>query len=140
MKKIMTAVVLGMIVQAAVAAPILEKTTTTSLDQPVPQEYYQRFVACQRTDRPGFYWLDSINGHLWQFDRSRTEWEDQDIQEGMEPGIKGTYMLLTDNRNGVYVLNSRTGQGWWFTDSKWEAIDKDAENPENPKNQKASTL
>jgi hypothetical protein len=125
MKKIITAAVLGIIVQAALSAPVPEKTTDTSLDHSVPQEYYRRFVALDTIDRQGFYWLDSTNGHLRKFVQSQMEWEDQGIRKGMETGPKGTYMLLVDNRGGVYVLNTSTGQGWWFDGSIWEAIGKD---------------
>jgi hypothetical protein len=124
MKKIIIVAILGIFVQAALSTPVPEKSVNTSLDRPVPQEYYRRFVACDNIDRPGFYWLDSTDGHLWRFDRSSTDWEDQGIQKGMEPGPKGTYLLLADNRGGVYVLNTSTGQGWWYDDSNWEVIDK----------------
>ncbi len=126
MKKIIIVAILGIFVQAALSAPVPEKTTNTSLDRPVPQEYYRRFVVCDSPDRPGFYWLDSTDGHLWRFDRSLTEWEDQGIQQGMEPGPNGTYILLADNRSGVYVLNTHTGQGWWYENSRWEVINKDS--------------
>lgn len=125
MKKIITVAIVGILVQTAFAAPVPDTHTNTSLDRPVPQEYYRRFVVCDKFSGTGFYWLDSTTGHLREFDRSLTDWEDHGIQKGMQPSPKGTYILLPDNRGGVYVLNTSTGKGWWFDESRWEIIDKD---------------
>jgi hypothetical protein len=134
MKKTLITAVLALFAQIAFTEPVAPATDSSSPNPPVPLDYYRKFIAIDITNGTGFYWLNSTTGHLWEFDRSLTEWEDHGTQKGMKPGPKGTYMLLSDNRDGAYVLNTRTGQGWWFDNSRWEII-----NDENALNREKAT-
>lgn len=123
MKKMISAILLAVAIQASGAAPAEKKPENSSVDRPVPQEYYRRFVAADSFNGQNFYWLDSTNGHLWEFDRSLSEWEDLGKGKGMTPGPKGTYILWSDKRDGVYVLHTDSGKGWWYDGSRWQIID-----------------
>ena len=123
MKKLVLATLLAIGTQAAWPIPVEQKTANSSIQRPVPQEYYRRFVAADSETGQNFYWLDSTTGHLWEFDRSLAEWEDHGKGKGMTPGPKGTYMIWSDNRDGVYILHTDTGNGWWYDGSRWQVID-----------------
>ena len=123
MKKIMIALVALSTAQAVFTAFAEPQPGNSSTQRPVPQEYYRRFVAADSFNGQNFYWLDSTSGHLWEFDRSLEEWEDHGRHKEMGRGPNGTYILWSDRRDGVYILNSDTGKGWWFDGTRWESID-----------------
>ena len=129
MRKMIIAILMGLLVQASLAAPVSGTDPNASLNRPVPLDYYRQFIAINNRNGldsyQGFYWLDSTTGQLWEFDRYPTEWEDHGIQKGMKPGPNGTFLLLSDYRGGVYVLNTHTGQGWWFDGNRWEIINEE---------------
>lgn len=124
-KKTMILALLAMLVQSSVFPAMAQTNNLPRSEQrrPVPKEYYRRFTAIDTVTSRNVYWLDSTTGHLWQLDRSLTEWEDCGTAKGMTPGPNGTYMLWADRQDGVYVLNTETGKGWWYDGNRWEKID-----------------
>lgn len=127
MKTLVTLILIAMVARTAAAQTGGESggsKDTMSASCPC-QDYYRRYVGQHNAQSQGFYWLDSTTGHLKEYDRSLEEWEDHGTYQGMEPGPKGTYILMSDNYDGVYVLNTQTGQGWRFDGSDWLRIESE---------------
>lgn len=132
MKKFIITLIALTSLQTVLPAAGQVSTGHSLTNNPGSQEYYRRFVALDIARETGFFWLDSTTGNLWQFDRSLARWENHGRQPGMTSGPKGTYTLLSDNRDGAYVLNTETGKGWWFDGSRWQIIDPaDSANEDN---------
>jgi len=90
---------------------------------PVPLiEEEKRFQSCENTGGSGFYWLDTGSADVWLFDTAAGTWNFLGSPRGSNDGAKGTYELLSDKTGGVYLLNTRTGEGWWWTASEWKTI------------------
>lgn len=123
MNKMILAIILALGIQPVLSAPAEKQPPNSPLKRPVPQEYYRRFVAADSFSGQNFYWLDTTTGRLWEFDRSLAEWEDHGTGKGMPSGPKGTYILWSDKRDGVYVLHTDSGKGWWYDGSRWQIID-----------------
>ena len=89
--------------------------------QPIEEE--KRFQSCENTGGTGFYWLDTGSADVWLFDTSTGTWKFLGSPRGSNDNQKGTYELLSNKAGGVYLLNTRTGEGWaWTAAAEWKAM------------------
>ena len=75
----------------------------------------EKFRAADDTSGPGFYWVDSTTGRTWLMDIARNRWVYCGTPDGASPSPVGTFIPRSSKSSpGVYVLNTATGEGWFF--------------------------
>ena len=119
MKTKLAVSVLGLAVFAAVAQVPFHSLPSAGTSV---YEEKTRFVAVENHGGAGFYWLDSTNADLWILDPDTMAWMYLGSPRGSNTGPKGTYMMLSDRRGGVYVLNVNSGEGWRADRTSWVII------------------
>jgi hypothetical protein len=91
-----------------------------------------RFIACENTAGTGLYWVDSSNGNVWQTATSETNklyWKYLGQPQGAQAGTIGTYVPKSNkNAEGLFILNTITGEGWWTNGRDWKALGKPEKN------------
>jgi len=126
MKKILLAAVLlsALTAVAQVSRPERPERPSSyrpSYDSPTSEEY-RRFQAAENAMDAGFYWLDTRTGDLWRLAPETKEWIYLGSPRGASSGVNGTYLLRSDPKGGVYILNSDKGDGWWTDGNAWKII------------------
>jgi hypothetical protein len=82
----------------------------------------KRFQFCENIGGSGFFWIDTVTGDLWRTSPPDLEWIFLGNPRGANSGHHGTYQLLSDRKDGVYVLNTDNGEGWWTDGTSWKII------------------
>lgn len=82
-----------------------------------------KFRLCDDKTGAGFYWTDSTTGRTWTMDTARGRWVLCGSPEGATPGPVGTY-VPHENKSGpgVFVLNTATGEGWFYNGRSWKVL------------------
>jgi hypothetical protein len=89
---------------------------------PMIQEEKQ-FQSCENTGGSGFFWIDTSSADVWLFDTATETWKFLGSPRGSNDNRKGAYELLSNKAGGIYLLNTRTGEGWsWTADTSWKTI------------------
>jgi|GEM_PF-2362439 len=120
MKKVLWFALLLPALIATAEEPAKTVIFRTSNDSPSLEE--ARFQACESPGDPGFFWIDTVTGDLWRLTSPDTGWTFLGNPRGANTGRKGTYKLLPDRHNGIFVLNTDNGEGWWTDGTVWKNI------------------
>lgn len=90
-------------------------------DETVP--FVSRFKACENKGGAGFFWVDTTSGKTWQQDPAKMEWVYVGQPDGAKSAPMGTYIPFENhNGQGVFVLNTATGEGWWTDGKNWKTL------------------
>ena len=84
-----------------------------------------RFQLCENKSGGGFFWADTSTAEVWLMDSGRKGWTPCGKPDEAQPAEIGTY-LPYPNRNGrgMFILNTFTGDGWYFDGKLWFSLGK----------------
>jgi len=81
------------------------------------------FQLCPNKSGGGFYWVNTASGDVWKTNVRRKNWEycGSPVKQGS--GATGTYLpYINSNGRGMFLLNTLTGEAWFFDGKKWQDL------------------
>ena len=87
-----------------------------------------RYMACDNHAGGSFFWVDTTIGKIWWSDmtgKEKIEWKYYGQIPAPKAGEAGTYVPQANKSgNGLFILNTITGEGWWTNGKQWKALGK----------------
>ncbi len=83
------------------------------------------FQLCPNKSGGGFYWVNTATADVFKVNVRNHQWEFCGNPAGEGSGATQTYLpYLNTNGQGMYLLDTQSGKGWFYDGKKWTDMGK----------------